>query len=1007
MRWLSITLLLITLPLAYASAQTHPALFPAPQQVVWGTGRFNLRANEPIHSDSRRAVFDLLNRLHRLTGSRHPLSQAARIRFVLLKSNDSQIGPEGYRLTINPASITVQANTARGLFYGSQTLLELVEKRGHRFQAPAVKIADWPAMAYRGVMLDISRGLVPNTATFKHFIRSLARMKFNYLQPYIEDTYAFKQYPFIGRDRGAWTPDEVRQFVKVARNYFIDLSPCFESLGHMYQILKHPEMAAMRETNDVISPAVPATYTFLNNCYQELTAAFPGRYLNVGCDETFGLGQGPSKALVAKEGVGKVYADHMFKLDKLCRRYHRVMQFWDDMMLRYPGIVGEMPKDAIVMNWDYWNTTHFPAIATYKSYGYQQIVCPSIQASGSIFPNLKQASPNIQGFIRAGKAADALGVLNTCWRDNGEVFFGYDWYPDAICAGSAWSTQPISGKAFNRGFDRNFFGPGGDDLAKAFTLLEDNVSVFAGGSPDQGFQFYYDDPFSNLWVAFSKTGVLALDHLLKVSGQVTDLVDQAHPAYHTEVLPYLRYGAERLAFIAKKYEMAADTARLYNQALQPNTSPQAQQSLVSQAIHQVKRMEIAADNLRNQYATLWLRENHMPGLPVVLNRYDPMVSAFQAMEGRLNAALSELKAGKPLPSAASIGLALPSTNESGYRIPVPLHSAPQWAKGKLAFRIQLPATLRSSLPARIVAPASSIGAGIPHVAALYLVGPSGKINDTIACQVDRVGKKSVYLTFILPSGANGTLHCVLSNRPAKVFNEVEIKPAHVLRGGWWIANSRFHALLGREGAHLYRWDVGALGGQDITMPGDTQWHGFDDVGAERESRFTLKPVMTGPICAQIKASAPDGFQKTLTFYAGLGWYETRFSQPVGFFWHYDDPAVMGSSSATPGRYRYANGQSGPLPPEGAMSIGAVSPWVAKYRPDGLTLGLISPKGNAMLRAGPGDGMGGVGVEGGGTTPYVETYADVNPGKWRAVADIYGSLESWIKAKIGYWPASPP
>lgn len=1009
MRWLYLTLLLTAILVVDASAQTRPILFPAPQQVAWGKGHFKLKTSEPIYSDSRRAVFDFLHRLHRLTGSHHPLKQSARIRFMLLKSSDSQIGSEGYRLVVNPTSITVRANTARGLFYGSETLLELVDKRGNRFQVPAVTIVDWPAMAYRGVMLDISRGLVPNTSTFERFIRSLARMKFNDLQPYIEDTYAFKQYPFIGRDRGAWTPAEVRQFAKVARNYFIDLSPCFESLGHMYQILKHPEMVALRETNDVISPAVPATYTFLNNCYRELTAAFPGRYLNVGCDETFGLGQGPSKALVAKEGVGKVYADHMFRLDKLCRRYHREMQFWGDMMLRYPGIVGEMPKDAIVMNWDYWDTTQFPAIATYKSYGYQQIVCPSIQAHGSIFPNLKQANPNIQGFIRAGKAAGALGVLNTCWRDNGEVFFDYDWYPDAICAGSAWSTQPIKGKTFDRGFDRNFFGPGGDDLAKAFTLLEDNVNVFAGGSPDQGFQFYYNDPFSNLWVAFSKTGVLALDRLLEISERVTDLVNQAQPAYHAEVIPYLRYGAERLAFIARKYEMAADTARLYNQALLPHTTSQEQQSLVNQAIHQLKQLEIAADNLRNQYATLWLRENHMPGLQVVLNRYDPMVNAFQALEGRLNAALSGLKAGKPLPSAASIGLALPSTNESGYRIPFPLSSAPQWAKGRLALHIQLPATatLESPLPARIVVPASSIGAGMPHIATLNLVDSAGKITDTIGCQVDRTGKKNVYLTFILPSGTNGTLLCVLSDRPAKVFNGVEIKPSHRLKGGWWVANSRFHALLGREGAHLYRWDVAKLGGQDITMPGDTQWHGFDDVGAERESQFTLKPVMSGPICAQILASAPDGFQKTLTFYAGLGWYETRFSQPVGFFWHYDDPNVMGSSSVTPGRYRYANGQTGFLPTEGSMSIGVVSRWVAKYRPDGLTLGLISPKGNAMLRAGPGDGMGGVGVEGGGVTPYVVTYADVNSGKWRAVADIYASVESWIKAKIGYWPAGSP
>ena len=82
-----------------------------------------------------------------------------------------------------------------------------------------------------------------------------------------------------------------------------------------------------------------------------------------------------------------------------------------------------------------------------------------------------------------------------------------------------------------------------------------------------------------------------------------------------------------------------------------------------------------------------------------------------------------------------------------------------------------------------------------------------------------------------------------------------------------------------------------------------------------------------------------------------------------------------------------------------MSIADQAPWVAKYRSDGFTLGLVSPQGDATLRAGPGDGMGGVGVEGGGSTSNLLTYANVTPKTWNTVASLYQSWKAWEKASI--------
>jgi hypothetical protein len=92
-----------------------------------------------------------------------------------------------------------------------------------------------------------------------------------------------------------------------------------------------------------------------------------------------------------------------------------------------------------------------------------------------------------------------------------------------------------------------------------------------------------------------------------------------------------------------------------------------------------------------------------------------------------------------------------------------------------------------------------------------------------------------------------------------------------------------------------------------------------------------------------------------------------------------------------------------------MSEQQVTNWVAKYRPDGLLLGLVSPDQAVSLRAGPGGGMGGVGVEGGGSTRRLDTMVDVAGQQWHDVEDLYQALKVMAITSVAVkriWPALP-
>ena len=161
---------------------------------------------DPRSEDDRFAADDFLNDLQetaRLTlrrtnsGSRHailvgridlPAIQSALKRFGI--SVPANLNDEGYVLAVNGNEAVVAGKTAAGTFYGLQTLKQLVRGDGTAAFIPAVEILDWPAMRWRGVSDDISRGPVPTVDYIKRQLRTFAYFKLNMHSFYMEHTFA-------------------------------------------------------------------------------------------------------------------------------------------------------------------------------------------------------------------------------------------------------------------------------------------------------------------------------------------------------------------------------------------------------------------------------------------------------------------------------------------------------------------------------------------------------------------------------------------------------------------------------------------------------------------------------------------------------------------------------------------------------------------------------------------------------------------------------------------------
>ena len=93
----------------------------------------------------------------------------------------------------------------------------------------------------------------------------------------------------------------------------------------------------------------PGSLKLVQELYDELLPNFSSRQVNIGGDETYDLGQGKSKALVEEKGVGRVYLDFLMSLYREIKARGRTMQFWGDIIVKYPELVAELPRDAIAL----------------------------------------------------------------------------------------------------------------------------------------------------------------------------------------------------------------------------------------------------------------------------------------------------------------------------------------------------------------------------------------------------------------------------------------------------------------------------------------------------------------------------------------------------------------------------------------------------------------------------------------------------------------------------------
>jgi len=345
-----------------------------------------------------------VNILHRPTGS-------ATIKLILNKTANPTLGGEGYMLTVNPTSVTISANQPAGIFYGIQTLYQLLPKeiesrllvRDVKWSSPCITITDYPRFGWRGLMLDVARHFFTKQEV-KDFIDEMVKYKFNLLHMHLTDDEGwrveikglprltqvgawnarrvgtFGTFPDPAPDEprdygGFYTADDIRELVQYAKDHFVNILPEVDIPGHsLAAIVSYPQLSCTEGADkyhvrsgekimnwykggfsaiydNTLCPANEKVYPFLDTVFTTIAALFPFGYIHVGGDECAKNFWEKSDAI--KQLMQREHLKNMEEVQSYFeKRVEKIVESKGKKVIGWDEILeGGLAPNAAVMSW--------------------------------------------------------------------------------------------------------------------------------------------------------------------------------------------------------------------------------------------------------------------------------------------------------------------------------------------------------------------------------------------------------------------------------------------------------------------------------------------------------------------------------------------------------------------------------------------------------------------------------------------------------------------------------
>lgn len=408
-------------------------IIPMPMSLTQGQGKFEVTKNTVLSAsdDSSKVIAEYFaSIIRRSTGYGIPVESGEKdIHLMIDPSLD--LNDEGYTLKSDDNGVKIVGKTAQGLFYGMQSLMQLLPAEIQStdvvdsvyWNIPAVEIKDQPVFSYRGMHLDVCRHFLPVEEVKKH-IDVISLFKINRLHFHLTEDQGWrieiKKYPKlteIGSKRiegdgteysGYYTQEEIKDLVKYAEERFVTIVPEIELPGHaMAAIASYPELATdpnkeykVRHIwgveDDVYDASNEKVFEFISDIFDEIAPLFPSKYIHIGGDECPKISWKNSAKCQAFMRANNIKTEEELqsyfikRAEKIAEEHGKYIIGWDEIL------EGGLPETATVMSW-----RGEEGGITASNQGHDVIMTPG---SGGLYLDHYQGDPMVEPLAIGGYA---------------------------------------------------------------------------------------------------------------------------------------------------------------------------------------------------------------------------------------------------------------------------------------------------------------------------------------------------------------------------------------------------------------------------------------------------------------------------------------------------------------------------------------------------------------------------------------------------------------------------
>jgi hexosaminidase len=507
-------------PPLWAAGEHHPVL-PRPQELRYGPTGLVLRGvkirftSNPT-AQERFTAQELAAALESDAGVSIPISEAtADGPAITLESTGAddplpvpgeRPGPdsrEAYTLKVTARGAEIRGRSSAALYYGAQTLRQLVEGSGADARLPEVEIRDWPMLPYRGIMVDTSHGPLPTESEIKRQLDFMARWKLNQYYFYSEASIELRGYPLLSAE-ARYSQEQIRRIVAYARERHIDVVPCMELYGHLHDLFRVERYADLANFPhgsefDPRNPEVPA---LLTDWIDQLAGLFPSPFFHIGFDETSEARflAGRDKALPAQ-----LYMQHFQQVSDRVRGHSKTLLVWSDMFATYPELIPRIPPGTVIVPWGYDPTVYEPYWKPFAASPLDRFIATGVSIWDQVAPDFNRSFSNIDTFTAAGRLHGVLGMINTLWTDDIAVLMRPAYPGIAYGAAAAWQKDPVNRGEFFSDYCRIMYPAALADEVKAgleaMTRAETELAKAFDTEYDETSPSFWDDPLTRAHLA--------------------------------------------------------------------------------------------------------------------------------------------------------------------------------------------------------------------------------------------------------------------------------------------------------------------------------------------------------------------------------------------------------------------------------------------------------------------------------------------------------------------------